>query len=68
MEALLTHEAYDSSTPNNVYALLGGFAMANPSGFHDQSGRGYDLITDQIMYLDNSNPSVAARLVMNLFF
>jgi len=63
VEALLTHECYDNSNPNFIYSLVGAFAFSNPAGFHHPSGRGYELVTEQIINYDKYNPSVAARLM-----
>ena len=38
------------------------FAMANPSKFHDESGRGYELVSRYVVKLNKINPQVAARL------
>ncbi len=62
---LMQHEAFDIGNPNNVYALLGGFS-ANCSQFHEVSGRGYAFIADQVLYLNQRNPQVAARLLQPL--
>ncbi len=62
---LMQHESFDISNPNNVYALLCGFS-ANYSEFHDVSGIGYKFIADQVLYLNNRNPQVAARLIQPL--
>jgi len=63
VECLLKHESYDSSNPNFIYSLVGAFAFSNPGGFHHPSGRGYELVTEQIISFDKYNPSVAARLM-----
>lgn len=60
--ALMQHEAFDLGNPNNVYALLGGFS-GNSVHFHDESGRGYRLIADQVLCLNDKNPQVAARVI-----
>jgi aminopeptidase N len=58
----LTHsQAFDLSNPNKVYSLLGTF-INNPYGFHDVSGKGYELIADEIIKLDEINPTLAALL------
>ena len=48
--------------PNRVYALLGTFARANPSGFHRVDGEGYRWLAGRLAALDALNPQVAARL------
>ena len=52
---------FDSSNPNKVYALFGGFFFANPNHFHDSTGAGYQLLTDSVLALDAVNPQVGAR-------
>ena len=44
-------------------ALLGGFARANPLGFHRRDGAGHRLVAAQVDALDKLNPQVAARLL-----
>lgn len=38
------------------------FASANPGGFHNSDGSGYEFIADQVIDIDRSNPQVAARM------
>ncbi|WP_322111763.1 DUF3458 domain-containing protein [Acidihalobacter yilgarnensis] len=63
VERLMAHPAFSLGNPNRVYALLGGFMMANPTGFHAADGSGYRFAADQVLALDARNPQVAARLV-----
>ncbi len=63
VKALTEHSAYNPNNPNRVRALLGGFAMNNPAGFHHISGDGYRIFAKQIMDMDSRNPQVAARLL-----
>jgi len=58
---LMSHLAFDITNPNKVYALLGTF-INNLYGFHNASGKGYEVITDAVLQLDIINPSLAARL------
>ena len=51
------------STPNRVRSVVGVFAHGNSLHFHDKSGRGYRLLADQVIALDQLNPQVAARMV-----
>ncbi len=46
-------------------ALVGAFA-GNQVRFHDASGAGYAFLADTIIWLDASNPQVAARMVSPL--
>ncbi len=59
---LMDHEAFSLSKPNTVRALLGSFAMANPTCFNETDGSGYELFSDALIDLDKINPQVAARL------
>ena len=59
---LMNHPAFSLNRPNNVRALIGSFAMANPVCFHAPDGSGYELVGDVILELDSINPQVAARL------
>jgi len=63
--SLLEHPSFEIKNPNKVYALLGGYS-ANQAIFHDDSGRGYKLLADQILRLDKLNPQVAARMMGSL--
>ncbi len=44
-------------------ALIGAFAMANPTGFHASDGSGYAFLAEQVKVLNGLNPQIAARLV-----
>ena len=65
VQALMKHESFHFRNPNNVYALIGGFA-ANIPCFHEKKGRGYEFIADQVIALDKENPQVAARVLQPL--
>ena len=54
---------YERQNPNRVRALVGGFAMGNPSLFHKADGSGYVFFTDQALDMDGRNPQIAARLL-----
>ncbi len=58
---LLVHPDFNYTTPNRVYAVLGGFA-GNQAGFHAANGSGYALLADGILKLNGINPQVAARM------
>jgi aminopeptidase N len=62
VEALAGHEAFSHKNPNRVRALIGAFAMANPTGFNRPDGAGYRFVADQVLELDRRNPQVASRL------
>jgi len=63
VEALTGHPEFSLKNPNKVRALIGAFAMLNPTGFHAPDGRGYRFLADQVISLNGTNPQVAARLV-----
>lgn len=60
---LLKHDAYESSNPNRVRALLGTFTQRNFAGFHRADGESYKFLTDQVIDIQSFNPQLAARLV-----
>ncbi|KAF6003161.1 hypothetical protein F1559_000065 [Cyanidiococcus yangmingshanensis] len=64
VQCLMQHPAYNAANPNNIYSLLGGFALANPYGFHGgaDAAAAYKFFADQIISLDERNPQVAARM------
>ena len=62
----MTHPAFDIRNPNKLRAVVGAFAMRNPVNFHHRNGSGYQFLADQIMYLDQINPQIAARLLAPL--
>lgn len=66
VESLLTHPCFSIKNPNNVYALVGGFASANPTAFHAKDGSGYEFLTRRVIQLNAINPQVAARMVKPL--
>jgi aminopeptidase N len=66
VRALTLHPAFTRINPNRVRALVGTFAQANPLHFHAASGDGYAFLADEVLRLDQANPSMAARLVQPL--
>ena len=61
--ALLQHPAFEIKNPNKVRALIGTFALNNPSQFHAHNGAAYAFVAQQVLKIDRLNPQVAARLV-----
>ncbi|KIG17962.1 Membrane alanine aminopeptidase N [Enhygromyxa salina] len=61
--ALRDHADFDRRNPNRARALLGTFAQRNQAHFHAADGRGYRLLADEVIAIDQLNPQVAARLV-----
>jgi aminopeptidase N len=66
VRALTTHPAFTRANPNRLRALIGTFAQANPLHFHAASGAGYGFLADEVLLLDQANPTTAARLVQPL--
>jgi len=66
VKALMKHPAFDICSPNKVRALIGTFAMRNPSLFHAADGSGYAYVAEQVLRLDALNPQVASRMVRAL--
>ena len=64
--SLLQHSKFDITNPNRVRSLLNNFATNNPLHFHNNKGSGYQLISDNVIYIDRFNPQLAARLVLPL--
>jgi len=62
VEALLEHKDFAMTNPNKVRSLIYTFALHNPIHFHRADGRGYEFISDRILFLDKINHQVAARL------
>ena len=63
MRELTRHPAFSRQNPNRMRALIGAFSQGNPLRFHDPSGVGYALLTDEVLAVDPDNPTTAARLV-----
>ncbi len=59
---LAEHPDFDWKNPNRFRALIAGFALMNPTGFHDPSGAGYHFLTDWLLRLDPVNPQTTARM------
>ena len=61
VQNLTKHAAFSMDNPNKVYALIRAFA-SNLLHFHSTIGA-YEFVIAQIRYLNEKNPSVAARLL-----
>jgi aminopeptidase N len=66
VRSLAQHPAFNRSNPNRVRALIGAFAQGNQLHFHGRSGEGYAFLADEVIALDKTNPTTAARLVQPL--
>jgi aminopeptidase N len=62
VRALMTHRGFSLANPNRVRALIGGFS-ANHSQFNRADGLGFALIEEVVVFLDPTNPQIAARLL-----
>lgn len=56
---LLNHPSFDKENPNKLYSLVRAFT-ANPLHFNTEEG--YNLITEEIIRIDNFNSGVAGRI------
>ena len=59
---LMQHADFSLSNPNRFRSLIGAFAV-NQRAFHAADGRGYALLSAQILALDPVNPQTAAKMV-----
>ena len=64
--ALFEHPHFSWQNPNRVRALLGPLTMSNPRVFHHKDGRGYELLGDVLVKLNEINPQNASRLITPL--
>jgi len=62
VQELMNHPAFSMQNPNKVRALIGVFAMLNPTGFHAADGSGYSFHANRVIELDGLNPQIAARM------
>ena len=60
-EALTKRPDFDWKNPNRFRAVMGSLAM-NHAGFHAKDGRGYRLLADWLIKLDEKNPQTTARM------
>jgi len=58
---LVDHPDFALTNPNRFRSVLGALC-ANPAGFHDPSGAGYDLLAKWLIKLDPLNPQTTARM------
>lgn len=64
--ALMAHPAFDANNPNKLRSVVGVFSNNNAINFHQNDGKGYEFLADQILKLNKQNPQVAARLLAPL--
>ncbi len=61
IQRLAQDSCFDATNPNKLRALYRTFGR-NPLRFHDLDGRGYELLADVVLAVDNRNPVLAGRL------
>jgi aminopeptidase N len=66
VQDLKASKHYVASNPNRVRAVIGAFAMGNPTGFNRADGAGYELLADEIIAIDPKNPQLAARILTSM--
>ena len=62
VRGLMKHHAFSLANPNRVRALIGGFT-ANQTQFNRADGKGFALLEEVVVFLDPTNPQIAARLL-----
>ncbi|WND01693.1 aminopeptidase N [Temperatibacter marinus] len=63
---LQNHRDFSYTNPNRIRSLIGMFTMGNLSAFHRRCGKGYEILANAILKLDDINPQVAARMLTPL--
>ena len=49
LSSLTKHPAFSITSPNRFRSLIGSFASGNMCGFHERSGKGYNIVTEWLM-------------------
>jgi aminopeptidase N len=62
VRGLMSHRGFSLANPNRVRALIGSFA-ANQTQFNRPDGAGFALLEEVVVFLDPTNPQIAARLL-----
>ncbi|URQ89002.1 aminopeptidase N [Pseudoalteromonas sp. SCSIO 43101] len=63
IKALYDHPSFDLGNPNRVRALVGSFSHFNITQFHRADGKGYQLLGDLLVKLNDINPQNASRML-----
>jgi len=63
MQAILADPGFPRTNPNRLRALVGTFAMSNPTQFTRADGAGFRFVTGFVAEVDPINPQVAARVL-----
>ena len=66
IKGLMQGPHFAPNNPNRLRALIGSYAMANPTGFNRADGAGYRFLAEQIIDIDKRNPQVAARILTSM--
>ena len=66
LAGLRNHSEFNIKNPNRVRSLYSAFSMSNPVQFHNENGKGYELLRDVIIELNAINPQIASRQLMPL--
>jgi aminopeptidase N len=66
VKRLLHHPGFSLANPNNVFALIRPFCMANDAEFHRRGTDSYEFWAEQVLTLDRINPTVASRIARSL--
>jgi aminopeptidase N len=61
IKTLMQHKLFSFNTPNRLRSVIDGFSQ-NHANFHNQQG--YELLTDIIIKLNQSNPQIGAKLTL----
>ena len=62
VRGLMNHRGFSLANPNRVRALIGSFT-ANQTQFNRADGAGFALLEEMVVFLDPTNPQIAARLL-----
>jgi aminopeptidase N len=62
VRGLMNHRGFSLANPNRVRSLIGGFT-ANQREFNRADGAGFALLEEVVVFLDPTNPQIAARLL-----
>ncbi len=63
LRGILADPAFPRTNPNRLRALMGTFALANPTQFARADGAGFRFVTEFVAEVDKVNPQVAARVL-----
>ncbi|MFN6972666.1 MAG: aminopeptidase N C-terminal domain-containing protein, partial [Rheinheimera sp.] len=66
IENIVRYPQFSWANPNRVRAVFSAFSHYNPQQFHRLDGLGYQLLTNIVAQIDQTNPQLAARLVTPL--